>query len=387
MSKIIIITNRLVVGGPSVHLLQIIEYFQNKHTLLLVHGKVYKAEESVEEAFRKTGVEMIKVDTLKRSFNLFHDIQFAKILKQILIDFQPDIVHTHTNKPGFSGRIVAAQLNVPKVIHTYHGLIFKGYFSAVVSKALIYLDRYLAKKTDIIISLSENQQKEIVEKFKIATKSKVTIIPLATSFILSDFNEQLAQKFKQRWQIEKDTMVMGQVGRLTAIKDIAFMLDTFSDVKKKANRTCVLVIAGDGELKNDLVEQAFSLHLKVAVDRPRKDVDVIFTSWCKDLKALYSAMDLLGLTSRSEGTPLNIIEAQTAGVAVIAPKVGGIEDLVLEGETALLFEKANEFEPKLLELINNKLLLDEMKMNAAQFANSKFSLDKMLKSYENLYKL
>ena len=164
------------------------------------------------------------------------------------------------------------------------------------------------------------------------------------------------------------------------------MLDSFYAIKQKIKNKCVLLIVGDGELKEILIEQAYSLHFKVAIDTPQKDADIIFTSWCNDLTSLYSAMDLLVLSSRSEGTPLNIIEAQIAGIAVIAPKVGGIEDMVIENKTALLFSKSIDFEQKLVTLINDCDLLKVMGKNAAQYAQEKFNLPKMLETYENLYK-
>jgi glycosyltransferase involved in cell wall biosynthesis len=96
-------------------------------------------------------------------------------------------------------------------------------------------------------------------------------------------------------------------------------------------------------------------------------------------------MDLLVLTSKSEGTPLNIIEAQIAGVAVLAPQIGGINDMVVDGKTSVLYDKSGEIVPKLLELIDDRTALSEMGNEAAKFATEKYSLDIMLSEYEKLY--
>ena len=98
-------------------------------------------------------------------------------------------------------------------------------------------------------------------------------------------------------------------------------------------------------------------------------------------------MDLLVLSSKNEGTPFNIIEAQMMQTAILAPRVGGIADIVDENSTALLFDKEAEMLEKMDFLLNNKKKLFEMKQNAIIFAEHKFSIAKMLNSFEDLYNL
>jgi len=387
MSRILIITNRLIVGGPSVHLRHIVKHFSIKHKLLLVFGEASKGEQSMEAEFREFGVEMIKIKAFRRSFNPIQDIKFAKELKKIIQDFKPDIVHTHTSKPGYVGRYIAAKHNVSRIIHTYHGLIFKEYFSKMYSSFVINLDRTLARKTDFIISLSENQKKEIVDEYRIGDDNKVKIIPLAISKTKDSYNSKLADSFRQNWKINKDTILLAQVGRLADVKDNSVMIERYSTIKNKINAKSVLFIVGDGELKQHLVELAQSLHLKVAVGEAIENADVVFTSWCKNLDKLYSAMDLLVLTSKSEGTPFSIIEAQVSGTAVLAPNIGGIGDMIIEGETAVLYNNINEFENKLESLLNDPIKLKEIGEGASEFASKKYNMNTMLTSYEELYNI
>ncbi len=385
MSRIIIITNRLVVGGPSVHLKQLIKNFSNKHKIFLIYGPPSEGESSMEDEFLEFGIEMKKLKYLKKSFNVYNDIRLIKVLTGIFNDFKPDIVHTHTFKPGLTGRYVAWKLNVSKIIHTYHGLIFKGYFSNIIASFLIIIDRFLASKTHVIITLSESQKEAIVNQYKITDKEKARIIPLATSYRPEDFTKEKAALFRNKWKLDKDSQIIAQVGRLADVKNVSLMIDVFHELRKKSKTKVVLFIVGDGELKDILIDQAQSLHLKVANGVARENADVVFTSWCKDLVALYSAMNLLVLTSKNEGTPLNIIEANIAGVAVMAPRVGGIGDMILDGETGILYDKANEIEDKLLELLKNPQNIIALGNNASIYANQKYSLQSMLKEYEKLY--
>jgi glycosyltransferase involved in cell wall biosynthesis len=387
MSRILIITNRLIVGGPSVHLRHIVKHFSKKHKLLLVFGEASKGELSMEEEFKQFGVKMIKISSFRRSFNPIQDIKFAGELKRIIKDFKPDIVHTHTSKPGYVGRYIAAKYSVKRIIHTYHGLIFKEYFSKVYSSIVVNMDRALAKKTDFIVSLSKLQKNEIVDTYKIGNYDKVKIIPLAISKTKDSYNTKLAKSYRQKWNIEDDTMLIAQVGRLADVKDNSLMIERYCNVRKNSKNKSVLFIVGDGELKSHLIELAQSLHLKVAIGEPVDGADVVFTSWCKNLDELYSAMDLLVLTSKSEGTPFSIIEAQVSGTAVFVPNIGGIGDMVKENETAYLYNSIDEFERKLTLLINDRSLVNKMGENAAIFAAKKYNMEDMLASYEELYKI
>ncbi len=387
MSRILISTNRLIIGGPSVHLRHIVKYFSSRHKLLLVYGEASKGEQSMESEFHTFGIEMIKIKSFRRSFNPLQDIKFAGELKRIVKDFNPDIVHTHTSKPGYVGRYIAAKYNVSRIIHTYHGLIFKEYFSKLYSSMVVSFDRKLAEKTDYIISLSELQKKEIVEEYKIGDNNKVKIIPLAISKNNENYNDKLAKSFRLKWGINEETLLIAQVGRLADVKDNSLMIERYYGAIKGSKTKSVLFIVGDGELKQHLIELAQSLHLKVAIGQLVKDADVVFTSWCKDLDELYSAMDLLVLTSKSEGTPFSIIEAQVSGTAVLAPAIGGIRDMIKDGETAYLYSNIADFESKLNLLVNDKNRVVKMGECAANFAKEKYNMKNMLASYEKLYKI
>ncbi|RLD41782.1 MAG: hypothetical protein DRI86_12825 [Bacteroidetes bacterium] len=387
MSRILIITNRLIVGGPSVHLRHIVKHFSNKHKLLLVFGESSEGEQSMEAEFNRFGIEMIKIKAFRRSFNPVQDLKFAKELERIIQDFKPDIVHTHTSKPGYVGRYIAAKLNVKRIIHTYHGLIFKEYFSKIYSSFVVNIDRTLARKTDFIISLSEMQKKEILGNYKIGNDNIIKIIPLAISKTKESYNSKLADSFRQKWKIEKDTILLAQVGRLTDVKDNSFMIERYYTVRKNSKTKSMLFIVGDGELKHHLIELAQSLHLKVAIGEAVEGADIVFTSWCKNLDKLYSAMDLLVLTSKSEGTPFSIIEAQVSGTAVLAPNIGGIADMVIDEKTAFLYNSIDEFESKLELLINDKSRVEQIGKDAGNFATKKYNMDAMLASYEELYEI
>lgn len=388
MSKILMFSNRLIIGGPSVHLLSLVEHFCNDHEILLLYGAPLDDELSMEQEFRKFDIQMYQIANMKRSLNPIPDIFIMAEIKKLLKEFSPDIIHTHTYKPGIIGRYLAKRHNVKRIIHTYHGLIFDSYFSSALSKVLVHIDTYLAKSTDVIIALSEIQKQQILDKIGNSIENKIQIIPLSISQDKFRYSKEDGLLFRNNIGVSEDRILLAMVGRVADVKNIAKTIDVFSELKKDANASnSTLVIVGDGDQKNSLIAQARALSLKVDLEKGDENSDIIFVSWQREIQPLYSAIDILVLSSKNEGTPLNIIEAQLMKTAILAPRVGGIPDIVVEGKTALLFDNRQEMFAKMHELISNRTLIDNLQQNALKFAKERFSISKMLESYNKLYNI
>ena len=386
MAKILMFSNRLIIGGPSVHLLSLVEYFSQKHSILLLYGAPLDNESSMEDEFRKFDIQLYKIDKLQRSKNPLLDVMSMFTVGRIIKEFEPDIIHTHTYKPGIIGRVMAKRYGVKKVIHTYHGLIFDTYFSKILSQTLAKIDSHIAKSTDVIIALSEIQKRQIIANIGNSVANKVEVIPLAVSDEYYKYSQNAANDFKNKMSIANDKVLIAMLGRLAEVKNVGLAINAFAELKKssKANNA-MLIIIGDGNQKQMLISKAQHLDLNVNIDKANVDTEVLFVNWERNLIPLYSAIDILMLTSKNEGTPLNIIEAQMMETAILAPRVGGIPDIVYEGKTALLFDNKEELLSALQNLIENKKNISEMKHNAINFAKSNFSMSKMLSSYEKLY--
>ncbi len=381
-------SNRLIIGGPSVHLLSLVEHFCDKHEICLLYGAPLANEASMENEFNRFNIKMHRIDNLKRSKNpipdLFNLIEVSKIIRE----FQPDIIHTHTFKPGVIGRLLAKRYGVKRIIHTYHGLIFDSYFSKSLSLALARTDKYLAKFTDVIIALSEIQKQQIINKIGDIPNDRLKVIPLSVSKKDYTISKEKGEEFRDKIGISKETILMGMVGRLVEVKNVELSISVFAELKKQAkNYNSLLFIVGDGDQRDMLINKAKEGGLKVELEKAKPDTDVVFMQWQRELVPIYSAMDLLVLSSKNEGTPFNIIEAQMMQTAILAPRVGGIADIVDENSTALLFNDGAEMLNKMESLLSNKEKLFEMKKNAINFAEHKFSITKMLNLFEDLYQI
>ena len=147
-----------------------------------------------------------------------------------------------------------------------------------------------------------------------------------------------------------------------------------------------MIIIGDGEIRDELQRFSSSQNLNISNSTAVKS-DVVFTSWITDIESALPGLDIVALSSFNEGTPVSLIEAQAANVPVISTRVGGIEDIVLEGETAVLSENNNleEFSIKLLDLVEDDSLRRRMKIKGFKHVYERYSYTTLCSNMSTLY--
>ncbi len=179
MPRIAIILGRLVIGGTTMDTLQAIRYLQLDYEVLLITGGGDKDE--FEAAYLTSHLPRVRherVEGFSGKISPFKDWKAYQHIKKVLINFEPDIVHTHTAKAGLLGRLAAFGAKVPVVVHTYHGMLFQGYYSRRISRMIIKIERWLARRTTCIIALSTMQKQQLVTDFKITVAEKIQIVSL-----------------------------------------------------------------------------------------------------------------------------------------------------------------------------------------------------------------
>jgi len=316
--KVLRIIARLNVGGPALHCVLLSEKLNSEFETTLVSGNVAVGEEDFIKLFQiqADGYQMIKLPELYRQIRIWGDLKALWALIRLIRKERPDIVHTHTAKAGFLGRIAAILTGVPVVVHTFHGHVLRGYFSQRVSKLIRQAERWLAMGTSAIITLSPQLKKELSEDFRIARPEKFRIIPLGRN--LKPFLEMPRKhgKLYQEFKISPETYLMGIIGRLVPIKDHSTLFAACALLPK--DQPWKLLVIGEGPLRDSLTEEVRRLGL---ADR------ILFTGWRQDLETIYSDLDLSIISSINEGTPLSLIESFAAGCPAVATEVGGVADL------------------------------------------------------------
>lgn len=389
--KILRIIARLNIGGPAIHTVLLTEGLdKNKFDSLLVCGSIDKNEGDMHYYAIEKNIKPIFVPEFSRKLNFFKDlIAFAKIYK-IIIKEKPHIIHTHTAKAGTLGRLAGILYNLflpcdqrLKLIHTFHGHVFHGYFNKFNTRIFLFIERFLAFFTYKIITVSESVKKELIS-LHISREDKIKVIPLG--FELDKFLNIPSKDNNNFFNI-------GIVGRLEPIKNHRLFLETAAKViRDNPYLKLRFKITGDGQLRKELEEYSHILNMNTYVD---------FLGWQKDLTKVYSDLDIVVLTSINEGTPVSLIEAMASGKAIVATDVGGVKDLlgreidtdiktkansqVLERGVIVRFADARNFAATLEFLLQNKELRTKMGLLGREFARNKFTKDRLIRDIENLY--
>jgi glycosyltransferase involved in cell wall biosynthesis len=258
--------------------------------------------------------------------------------------FRPDLVHTHAAKAGTLGRVACVLLGPRRpraVVHTFHGHSLSGYWSSRRNRVLRGVERFLARRTDVLVAVSEQVRDELLA-MGIGKPAQFEVIPLG--FDLSRFMVDGAERERRRaalrdeWGIPSDAPLVTLVARLAPIKRVDRFLRVARLVAERRPDTRFAIV-GDGELHDELraAPEARALGERLTWAGMRRDVpDVCFAS------------DVVALTSDNEGTPVSLIEAQAAGVPVVSTRVGGaaavvpLSGLVAPDDEAALAERIAE---------------------------------------------
>jgi glycosyltransferase involved in cell wall biosynthesis len=310
---------------------------------------------------------------LVRAADPVADAQALSAVRSLLLELRPGVLHTHMAKAGTIGRLAAFSVaGRPRMVHTFHGHVLEGYFRPGVQRAFIEMERMLARHTDVLIAVSPEIREALLD-LGIGRGRQFDVIPLG--FDLSAFLavEEPIGELRHHLGLSAETPLVGVVGRLVPIKDLGTMLRAID---------CLpgihLAVIGDGEMRPALQARARELAI---------DDRVHFTSWWPDVPGAMSDLDVVALTSRNEGTPVALIEAQAAGRPVVATDVGGVRFVVRDGVGGYL---AGVGDVKVLADRIGRLLADpelRKKMGQAgrEHVRHRFGKDTLLADIGDLY--
>ena len=340
----------------------------------LIAGYPKGREGSLEGAVAAAGLSLLREPTLVRNPAPLRDLLAVRRLTRRFREGGYDIVHTHTSKAGFVGRLAAERAGVPMVVHTPHGNVFHGYFSGPVTRACVWMERHAARRTDRIIELTPGGIEEHLaegigqrEQYRVIF-SGIDTAPYAVAIL------QRAAK-RRSLGIEVDTPLVGAVGRLEPVKGFTYFVEAASRIAAEAPDVR-FVLAGQGGEESRLRALAAPLG-----DRFR------FLGQQDDVAALMAALDVLIVPSVNEGMGRVLLEAGAAETPVVATCVGGIPDIVDDSETGLLVPPRDPeaLARGVLELLRAPERLRLMGATARAKVVPHFSLESMVRRIEALY--
>ena len=389
MPKVLRIINRFNLGGPTYNAAYLTKYLEPDFETLLVGGEKDDSEADSLYILDQLGIKPVIIPEMRRSINPNDDIVAYRKLKELILDFKPDIVHTHASKAGTLGRMAAFSCGVPVVVHTFHGHVFHSYFNRFKTAFFKNIERRLAKRSTCIVAISPIQKRELGKEHKIISLSKIKVIPLG--FDLTRFNEKREEKraqFRAEFDLSDDELAVGIIGRLVPIKNHDLFLQAAAQVLKKTTKKVKFFIIGDGEERDKLIQLSKDLGIKTALSKfDDPEQDLIFTSWIKEIDTVTAGLDIIALSSLNEGTPVSLIEAQAANRPIVSTNVGGIENIVLKNETALLSEVGDVegYAKNLLSLLEDDRLRHSMSEKGWKHVEKKFSHLRLAEDMRKLY--
>jgi glycosyltransferase involved in cell wall biosynthesis len=376
--KVLRVIARLNIGGPAIHVVLLTAGLDHtRFQSLLVSGRENPGEGSMLDYALSHGVQPILIPEIVGELSLgARELKALVHLYGLIRRERPHIVHTHTAKAGFVGRLAARLARVPVILHTFHGHVLQGYYSPVKTHLLRRMERGLAALTDRLIAVSKRVKQDLVT-YGVAAAERIQVVPLGLE--LEPFFNGHAGKgaFRREWHLQEVEPLVGIIGRLFPIKNHHLFLDAAALVVKQ-EPAARFVIVGDGVLRPDLERHA--RHLGLA-DR------VIFTGWRGDLPRIYADLDVLAVTSNNEGTPVSAIEAMAAGRPVVATNVGGLPDLIRDQETGYLVPAgdAPALAAAVLRLLRQPQAAQHMGQVAQMVAREQFAAQRLITDMERLY--
>lgn len=389
MPRVLRIINRFNLGGPTYNVAYLTRYLSPDFETMLIGGAKDDTEDSSEFILDKLGIKPLIIPEMKREIDPIQDRIAYKKIKQIIKEFKPDIVHTHASKAGTLGRLAASACKVPVIVHTFHGHVFHSYFGTFRTTFYKNIERYLAGRSTAIIAISDKQKDELVNIHSICKAGKVEVIPLG--FDLQRFQDNIEEKrksFRSAYQIDEDEVAIVIVGRLVPVKNHAMFLRAFKHVLDCTDKKARAFIVGDGEERTNIESKAQELGIDfIDATQGIRKAPLTFTSWIKDVDRVCAGADIIALTSFNEGTPVSLIEAQAANKPVVTTNVGGIENVVIPGKTALLSESndAEGFASNLVQLLADNRLREEMGSYGWQHVKEKFHFTRLTSDMHALY--
>ena len=401
-TRIVRIIDRLNVGGPAKHVVWLTSGLQTaRFQTELITGACALGETDMGYFARGLGVQPRLIPSMSREIGVRDCLVIIRLIQE-LFRLKPDVVHTHKSKAGTTGRIAAMvykwlspsalrlQPRRCKVVHTYHGHIFHSYYGPTKSWLFLSIERLLARVcTDRIIVISELQRREICERFRVGHPRQFRLIPLGID--MEELPQAGGPVFREELQVPADELLIGAVGRLTAIKNHIMLLQSAKELFRLlagVGLRARFVIIGDGHLRPRLEQHAQELGIAK---------QVTFTGFRPEVLSLYPALDVIAFTSLNEGTPLTLIEAMACGLATAATEVGGVPDLlgtrrfrqegfsVWDHGVTVPSQDVASFARALKFLAERPTLRAQMGAQGCAFARMNFSRERLLQDFAQLY--
>lgn len=369
--KILHIVGDSKFGGASLGILRLAAYWQSVGWKV----EIMATDPEFSRAAAAAGLTIVPLDTVWREIRPFRDLVGLIRLVHYLRSNPYTVVHTHTTKVGFVGRIAAALAGIPIIIHTAHGFAFHEASSRLRIATFTVLERIASFGCDKVITVSHFHARW-GERLGIAPMHKIEPIP---NGIPDPGPAKAARGAEIRGSIgiPQDSIMLLTPGRLAPEKGLEDLIEAFKGVAE-THKSVFLVLAGDGALRQPLCS---------LVERSGFGERVKFLGFRHDIADLLGAADIVVLPTWREGLSIALLEAMASGCAIITTDIGPNREATRDGVGALLVppRSPGELRSAMVRLLANEPLQCELRVRARNIYVSHYQLSRMLDSYQKTY--
>ena len=367
-ASVLRVITRLNIGGPAIQAFLLTRSLDRVYPTILAAGTSPAEEGELSDP----AVEVVRVP-LVRPIRPATDAAAYRAISRLIQTSGVSLVHTHMAKAGIVGRVAARRSGAAvRTVHTFHGHVLEGYFARPVQKAFIATERWLARRTDALVAVSEEVRDSLLA-LGIGTPARFHVIPLG--FELAPFLSVAGQTGALRTSLglAPDVPLVGVAGRLAPIKDHETLLRAMARIPEAH-----LVILGDGEKRADVESTVRRLGLAQRVH---------LVGWRADMAACLADIDVVVLTSRNEGTPVSLIEASASARPVVATDVGGVRSVVVDGTTGLLAPAGDDaaIAAHVTRLLDDRAMARTFGAAGREHARTRFDHVRLVSDVADLY--
>ena len=370
--KLLHVITHLPIGGAQDNTLYTVELLnKDKYDISLscnLNGELVSRAKKVKH------LKLYDVPNLRREVSIINDIRAFLYLYKLIKKENFTIIHTHSSKAGFLGRVAAMLNKTPIVIHTIHGFAFHDYMNSFKKNIFIYLEKLSAKWTHGLVTVSNLNKKKVVD-LGIAPIEKLKNIYSGIDLTL--FINEKNDQFRKELNLDSNHLLLGSVGRLSNQKDPITMIEAFCIVIKRFP-SAHLTLVGDGELRDEILIKINQLQLNGRVH---------LTGNKNDPWKIYHSLDLFIMSSIYEGLGRSITEALSCGVPVVCTSVEGVPEIVRDNETGILVppKDPGALATGIINSLNDMDNAKKMAEEGRKFVNENFDVNKMVDDIDSLY--
>jgi glycosyltransferase involved in cell wall biosynthesis/SAM-dependent methyltransferase len=375
--RLLCIITRLDLGGSAADVAHMVKHIdRTKFEIHLMCGSVGQLSEAEITELRAASETFTVEPELRRDPSPRHDLKALWNIHRFIRRGKFHIVHTHTSKAGFIGRLAARLARAPVIVHSTHGHVFYGYFGKLKTKMFIVLEKISARYTDKVLCLTPL---EIEDHIKLGIGRRALFDVMESGVPIERFvrPEREREAVRREIGVPADAPAICVIARLDPVKGVRYAIEALAQLDGIAPAPH-LILAGDGPERAALEALAAAGGLR---DR------VHFLGLRRDVPDILHACDVFMLPSLNEGYGKAIVEAMSAGLPVVASNVGGVPFLVKDGVTGLLVPAAapESLAAAARKIISSPELAERLACTAKKSVSEDLGVPAMLRKLENIY--